>query len=198
MLRGWEVTQPAFMRVSCSSGSCSSCPHSGTPLERATLQWIVIQSTILVHHQAAAVHQHNPLPQYLHFQPVSLTRQVNSAYFTPISLLSLSTTYPLPHPSVSTLSDNTQPYPSQPHFLTGTHIIMKAALCKIASIHPQAVISENQIVECSPYALRSQQEQSIREKIFCSIEASIRKFCGGSSPPLPPCYLSLLNIRFNS
>ena len=43
-------------------------------------------------------------------------------------------------PSNSTLATNTQPYPGQLHFLTGTHIFMKAASCEIASLHSQVVM----------------------------------------------------------
>ena len=89
-----------------------------------------MQNTILVHHLAATVHQHNPTPQSPHFQPVSLTRYVNSAYFTPIS--------PPPPPPPLTVADNTHPHPGRSQFSTGTHIVMKAAACKIASLHPQA------------------------------------------------------------
>ena len=53
--------------------------------------------------------------------------------------------------SPSTLADNTQTYLSQTHFLTRTHIVMKAALCKIARLHPQVVTHGNRLVECSPH-----------------------------------------------
>ena len=125
-------------------------------------------------HPAATVHQHNPAPQLLHFQPVFLIRQVNSSYFIPISLL------------FSTLANNTQPYPDQPHSLTGTHIVIKAASCKITSLHPQAVTHENRMVACSPHTSGLQSEQSIRKKIFCSFA------------PLQPCYLTLEKRKFNS
>ena len=55
----------------------------------------------------------SPTSFYEVAQPVSLSRQVNSAYLTLIS-----------PPSIVT--DNTQTYPDQSHFLTGTHIAMKA------------------------------------------------------------------------
>ena len=113
---------------------------------------------------------------------------MNSTFFTPISL---------PHPS--TLADNTQHYLNQPHFLTGTHIVIKAASWKIASLHPQTVTHENGMVGCSPNTVGLQPEQSIWEKIFCPIVISIRDFCGKSSPSLPPCFLTLwiMNLTVN-
>ena len=66
------------MRAPCASGSCSSYPHPGPSLHRADLQRILIENTILVHHPAETVHQHNATPQSLHFQPVSLTSYNNS------------------------------------------------------------------------------------------------------------------------
>ena len=54
-------------------------------------------------------------------------------------------------PSRNSPQENTQPYPGQTHFLTGTHITIKAASCKIALLNPQAVTYENRMVECSPH-----------------------------------------------
>ena len=120
------------MRAPRPSGFCSSCPQPGPPLHRAVLQRISIQNTILVHHPAATVHQHNPALQ-----------------------------------SPFTLADNSQPYPGQPHFLTGTHIVMKAASCKIASRHPQTVTHEKRTVECLPHTPGLYPEQSKNgEKIY--------------------------------
>ena len=65
------------MRTPWPSGSCFSCPYPGrSPFTHFDTK----------HHLAATVHQHNPTPQSPHIQPVSLVRQVNSAYFTTISL----------------------------------------------------------------------------------------------------------------
>ena len=113
---------------------------------------------------------------------------MNSTFFAPISL---------PHPS--SLVDNTQHYLDLPHFLTGTHIVMKAGLCKIASLHRQTVTHENEMVECSPNTAGLHSEQSIREKIFCPIVVSTPDFCGKSSPSLPPCFLTLwiINLTVN-
>ena len=133
----WEVAQPTSMRAPWSSGSCSSCPHPDPSLHRAVLQQISIQNTILVHHPAATVHQHN-----LHYSPCTF-----NLFLWPDR--GTAPTSPQFLPPTSALADNTQSYPGQRHFLTGTHIAMKAASCKIDSLHPQAVTLENQMVECS-------------------------------------------------
>ena len=102
------------------------------------------------------------------------------------------------HPWPSTLGDNTQPYPSQPHFLTETHIVMRAASCKIASLHPQAVTHENQVVKYSSHTPGLWPQQSIREKTFPSIVVLNQDFQRGRLPPQQPCYLTLLNRKFKS
>ena len=153
------------MRAPRPSGFCSSCPQPDPPLHRAVLQRISIQNTILVHHPAATVHQHNPALQ-----------------------------------SPFTLADNSQPYPGQPHFLTGTHIVMKAASCKIASRHPQTVKSPMKNGRWNAcLTLRDYIRSNLKTgKKFTSIVVLYRDWRAGSSSPQPPCYLTLPNRKFNS
>ena len=75
---------------------------------------------------------------------------------------------------------------------------MKAASCKIASLHPQADESRKPDIGMLPSHSWIIAGAIIREKIFYSYEVSNRDFRDGSSPPLPPFYITLEDCEFNS
>ena len=75
---------------------------------------------------------------------------------------------------------------------------MKAASCKIASLHPQADENRKPDVGMLPSHSWIIAGAIIREKIFCSYEVSNRDFRGRNSSLLPPFYITLENCEFNS